>query len=343
MTYDIITIGDAMRDIFIFPAVEEMEKPASAEKIKSDEKPSLGEAGFEKYLVFGLGDKITISDVEFSIGGTAANVAAGLAKLGFKTAIISAVGSDNAGQDVREKLATNKVSTSFIKVYHNKKTSFSVIVSYKGERTIFVYHAYEPQNFHLPDNLNSQWLYLGPMAKGFESLFNQVVAEVVKKNLKVAVNPGAIQIDAGLHSFGGLLRLISVIFLNREEAQKLSGLPGVSNIKDVAKVIHFQGPEIVCITDGKEGAYAYNGIDFYRVGAYPAHRLDSTGAGDSFASAFLAGIIEEQSLPTCLKWGVINSASVIEKIGAQEGLLSKGVIKRRAKEYRWPADTLRFS
>ena len=336
MNYDIVTIGDAMRDIFIFPAVEEMEKPASAEQIK-------GKEAFEKYLVFGLGDKVTITDVEFSIGGTAANVASGLAKLGFKTAVISAVGSDNAGGDVKERLAARKVATSLIKVYQNKKTSFSVIVSYKGERTIFVYHAYEPQNFHMSENLSTRWLYLGPMAKGFESLFNKIVAEVVKKNLKVAVNPGSVQIAAGLHSFGGLLRLIEVIFLNREEAQKLSGLPGVPNIKDVAKIIHYQGPKIVCITDGKEGAYVFNGIDFYRVGAYPGHRLDSTGAGDSFASAFLAGIIEEQTLSGCLKWGVINSAAVIEKIGAQEGLLSKGIIKRRAKEFRWPADTLRFS
>src|SRR3990167_2005015 len=108
MAYDVITIGDAMRDIFIFPDVEEMEKPATDKQIHARED-------FEKFLVFGLGDKITISDVEFSIGGTAANVAAGLAKTGHKTAIISAVGSDNAGGDVKSKLSAKNVSTSSIK------------------------------------------------------------------------------------------------------------------------------------------------------------------------------------------------------------------------------------
>lgn len=334
--YNIITIGDAMRDIFLFPELEEMEKPVTERQIRAKES-------FDKYLVFGLGDKITIADVEFSIGGTAANVAAGLAKLGKKTAIISAVGSDNIGAEIKSKLSARNISTSLIKTYQNKKTSFSVIVSYKGERTIFVYHAYNPENFHLPDKLSTSWLYLGPMAKGFERLYNQIIAEVVKNDLKVAVNPGAVQIAAGLNSFGGLLKLISIIFVNREEGQKLAGLSGVPQIKDIAKVIHFQGPKIVCITDGADGAYAYNGIDFFRVGVYPAHRIDSTGAGDSFASAFLGATMEGESLPVALKWGVVNSASVIEKIGAQEGLISKNIIKRRVKEYKWPAATLRFS
>src|SRR3990167_7614775 len=251
MSYDIITIGDAMRDIFIFPELEEMERPKTERQVHAKES-------FDKYLVFGLGDKITIADVEFTIGGTAANVAAGLAKIGLKTAIISAVGSDNAGTDVKEKLIDRKVSTNLIKTYQNKKTSFSVIVSYKGERTIFVYHAYSPENFHLPEKLSTKWIYLGPMAKGFESLYNKIVAQVVKEDIKVAVNPGAVQIKAGLNSFAGLLRLIKIIFLNRQEAQELSGLAGVPPIKDLAKVIHFQGPEMVVITDGKEGAYAYD-------------------------------------------------------------------------------------
>lgn len=336
MIYDIITIGDAMEDIFLFPSLDEMEKPRTHRQIKSRED-------FDEYLVFGLGDKITISDVEYSIGGTAANVAVGLARLGYKTGIVSAVGGDNTGIDIKNTLSKNDVNISNLKTFQSKKSSFSVIVSYKGERTIFVYHAFEPLNFHLPEHLSTKWFYLGPMAEGFERLYYKIVAQVVKNDIKIAVNPGSLQIAAGLNSFGGLLKLISLIFLNRQEAKILSGLSGLPQVKDMAKVIHLQGPKIVVITDGKEGAYVYNGIDFFRIGPYPAHRVDSTGAGDSFAAAYLSATIEGESLREALKWGVINSASVIEKIGAQEGLLTKNTIKRRAKEYRWPAATLRFS
>lgn len=334
--YDVITIGDAMRDIFIFPELSEMEKPVSNDEIKSEQP-------FEKYLVFGLGDKVTISDVDFTIGGTAANVATGVSKIGLKTAIISAVGGDNAGKEVLSNLQEKKVNTELIKVYKNNKTSFSVIVSYKGERTIFVYHAYEPKNFLIPEKIKTDWYYLGPMAKGYEDIYNQITSLVVKNNVKVAVNPGAVQIKSGLNSFAGLLELIDILFLNRQEAQELAKLPGVPNIRDIAITICKRGPKNVVITDGKEGAYAYNDNKFLKVGAYPGHRLDATGAGDAFASGFLGGIIKNLDIREALKWGVINSASVIEKIGAQEGLLGGSIIKRRAKEYRWPADTLRFS
>ncbi|MFA6492914.1 MAG: carbohydrate kinase family protein [Patescibacteria group bacterium] len=334
--YDIITIGDAMRDIFVFPELEDMEKPVTDEKISAEDH-------FDKYLVFGLGDKINVSDVCFSNGGTATNVAVGMAKLGFKTKIISSVGGDSNGSEIIDNLEEKKVGTENLKVFKLRKSSFSVIVSYKGERTIFVYHSFKPEDFVLPKEFNSSWVFLGPMAKGYERIYNQITALVVKNNLKVAVNPGSVQINAGLESFGGLKELLEVIFLNREEAQRLSGLSGTPQIKDIAKAISLRGPKMVVITDGQEGAYVYTKETFLKVGIYPGARLDATGAGDSFSAGFLAGLMQGQPLQDCLKWGVVNSASVVGKIGAQEGLLSSSVIKRKVKEYRWPAAGLRFS
>jgi len=338
MIYDCIAVGDCMKDIFLFPEIAEMEKPLDGGKVptgSSDEK-------YDKYLVFGLGDKITIADAAYSVGGTAANVSVGLSKLGFKTGLVSAFGADSVGEELITAIKNHRVDTSNVKIFRGKKSGFSIIVSYKGERTIFVYHGFAPSDFKLPD-VGTQWLYLGPMAKGYEKLFDQIVADVVKNDIKIAINPGSTQIEAGLNSFGGLLKLIGIMFLNKQEAQQLSGLSGIPTIKDMAKVIQLQGPQVVVITDGIEGAYAYNGIDFLKVGVYPGHRLEATGAGDSFASAYLAAIINGESVQTALKWGVTNAASVVGEIGAQEGLLSKNVISKRVKDYKWPTEGLRFS
>ncbi len=333
--YDVITIGDCMGDTFLFPALSEMEKPVENDEINVKEN-------YEKYLVFGLGDKITIEDAVNAYGGTAYNVAVGLRRLGLKTCLASARGDDLLGAEIEKEIKKEKVDLC-IKVYRGKKSSFSVIVSYKGERTIFVFHGFGPEDLKMPADFSTGWVYLGPMADGYEKLFAEIVNLKIKKDFKVALNPGSVQIEKGLHSFGGLLKIIDVIFLNREEANQISALRGVQTVKVVAEEIQAQGPKQVVITAGKEGAYSFDGENFLKVGPYPGHRLEATGAGDGFASGYLAAIIEGEEEQAALKWGVTNAASVIEKIGAQEGLLGKNTIKRRVKEYRWPADTLRFS
>ena len=84
------------------------------------------------------------------------------------------------------------------------------------------------------------------------------------------------------------------------------------------------GPNIVCITDGSNGAYAYDGEHAWFMPIYPdpAPPVDRTGAGDSFSSTFTSALALGHDIPTALSWGPINSMSVVQYVGAQEGLLS---------------------
>ena len=333
MKVKITTIGDAMKDIFVFPAMEEME--------------GLISKNHEKFLAFGYGDKITISDIHYDIGGTACNVAVGLAKLGLKTGIISTVGKDVEGAEIIQTLKKSGVDTGSVKINLHKKTSFSVIISYKGERSILVFHSFTPEDFQIPEQFDTEWLYVGPLGEGYRPLYSKIISFAAEKNLKIALNPGAVQIHDGHMAFEGLLRVTKILFVNKEEGQKLAGISGVAKIDEIMKGLLRLGPEIVVVTDGGEGAYAARGAfghaEFFKVGAYPANRIETTGAGDSFAVGFIVATIQGEELFTCLKWGVTNAASVIEKYGAQQGLLGLGALKRRVKEYKWPASTLRFS
>jgi len=84
----------------------------------------------------------------------------------------------------------------------------------------------------------------------------------------------------------------------------------------------------------------YDGTDFYSMKPnLHTKRVDSTGAGDSFATGFLGRIIAENSknidetlIRNALEWGMANSNSVIQYVGAQKGLLSKGEIDESAKK-----------
>lgn len=336
MKYDIVTIGDTMWDTFVFPSLIEMRKPiegtAFDERLKS-----------EKFMVLELGDKITITETYESMGGTACNVVAGLTKLKIKSALISAIGRDETGDRILTKFKKAKIDTSYLKSYLSRKTSFSIIISYKGDRTILVRQNFEPNDFNLPRNPDTKWIYIGPLGNDYRSLYSKITGLAVQKNIKIAINPGAIQIHDGLAAFGALLNIADIVFLNREEAQTLTGLTGVTTIKELALTIRKTGVAKVVITDGHNGGYISFENDFLKVGAYPGTCVESTGAGDAFATAFMAAYLKSESMLTCLKWGSINSASVVGKYGAQQGLLTLSAIEGKIKEYKWPAEDLRFS
>ena len=82
---------------------------------------------------------------------------------------------------------------------------------------------------------------------------------------------------------------------------------------------------MVVITDGPSGAYASNGDKRLKMPLYPdiAPPYERTGAGDAFASTFIAALANGEDMEGALMWAPINSMSVVQKVGAQEGLLTK--------------------
>jgi ribokinase len=325
-----------MKDTFLFPALDEMREPVEGAVLGYKEKK-------DKYLVFGYGDKITISETYESIGGSACNVAIGLARLGLKTAILSAVGKDEYGVEIEENFKKEKVATTYLKTYTSRKTSFSIIISYKGERSILVRHNFEPNDFIVPKGIDTAWLYVGPLGQDYRSVYSKITGLASENNINIALNPGSVQIHDGLGAFGALLKVTKVLFLNKEEAALILGESNLTTVKEMALRLKKEGPEIVVLTDGQNGAYVCYEGEFLKVGVYPGARVESTGAGDSFAAGFLAVLEKNENMLTSLKWGVTNSASVVGKYGAQQGLLKLTTLQKKVKDYRWPADSLRFS
>ena len=88
------------------------------------------------------------------------------------------------------------------------------------------------------------------------------------------------------------------------------------------------------MTDGPKGAYAFDGKTYYKIGTTPTKVIERTGAGDSFAVAFVAARMAGKDVPTALQWGTMNSASVIQFIGPEEGLLDKAGIQKWLRKYK---------
>ena len=93
----------------------------------------------------------------------------------------------------------------------------------------------------------------------------------------------------------------------------------------LAKIAQF-GPRYVVITVGVEGAYVLIVINFI-MRNFPGKRVEATGAGDAFASGFMRAIMDGKNTIEAMRWGMVNSAAVVTKVGAIAGLLSKEQIE----------------
>jgi sugar/nucleoside kinase (ribokinase family) len=151
---------------------------------------------------------------------------------------------------------------------------------------------------------------------------------VQKKDAHLAFNPGSIQLHEGVESFAFLLPLTTVLFINKEEAEIIAGEKGT--VAHLLKRIHAKGVKVVSITCGEMGSYAIDEHGtIYQKDAVACPVVEKTGAGDAYASGFLASYLHTGNVERSMSWGLHNSASVIGQAGAQSGLLTKKELEER--------------
>jgi sugar/nucleoside kinase (ribokinase family) len=253
-----------------------------------------------------------------------------LSRLGLGSGLIANVGGDIWGRDIINALGDNGVDTRFVRINPGMKSNYHYVLWYKDDRTILINHQHYDYHFpHVKPSETPAWVYLTSIAGDTEE-YHDDIADWLDANpsIKVGFQPGTFQMEAGTERLKRLYQRTNILFLNREEAVTVGG-GDHDDINDLFDKLHVLGPKIVCITDGPKGAYASDGHNRYKMPNYPdpAPPLERTGAGDAFSSTFLAAILKGLSLEEALRYAPINSMSVVQKVGAQAGLLSMDEIK----------------
>jgi sugar/nucleoside kinase (ribokinase family) len=128
-----------------------------------------------------------------------------------------------------------------------------------------------------------------------------------------------------------LLSRTSILFLNREECQRVLEVK-TTDIKELAKGFHDIGVKTMIITDGPSGAYASDGKQMWFLPIFEGPVVERTGTGDAFGSGFLSATIKGKDIPTAMLWGSANSTSVVQYIGAREGLLEEASVLHMIEE-----------
>ncbi len=323
MKYDVITIGGATEDNTFY----------TNEGILIDNKEDVLR---QKLLAFEYGAKIKIDKAYSTFGGGAANAAVCLSRLGQNVASLVAVGDDVRGENITANLKKQGVDTSLIQTKKDTQSGFSfLLVGPSNEHIVFSNRAantkLEISNNELQNLKNANWIYMTSLS----GEWNQVLDNLFTvKGIKIAWNPGHIQLKSGFKVIGKYFDKVKMLTINKDEALELvvsdpeckkKDLKFLNNIKNLLNIIGSWGPEIVVVTNGKYGADAYDGNKFYHQDILKEkRRLDTTGVGDAFGSTFTAGLdIYNGDIKKAMKLAVTNTASVIGQQGAQNGLLTK--------------------
>lgn len=306
---EFLAIGDIVTDAFI--------------KLKDAHVTcSLDHANCEICMKFG--DKIPFeSATVINAVGNSANAAVAAARLGLRSALVTNLGNDIYGKEAIAELKKNNVDTRYVSIHKDLPTNYHYVLWYGDERTILVKHQDYARTY--PAIKNPKWVYISSLG-GNSYEYHIEIARWLAANpaIKVAFQPGTFQINLGVEKLRDIYSRTDLFFCNKEEAQKILNT-GESDAKKLMEMVRAIGPRTVVITDGPNGAYAYDGTDAFFMPLYPDPKppFERTGAGDAFASTLAVALALGKTLEEALLWAPINSASVVQDIGAQRGLLTQ--------------------
>ena len=316
---DFLGIGDITTDAFIRLKDAEVNCGVDKENCK---------------LCVDFGSKVPYESVTVVPAvGNSSNASVSAHRLGLNSAILTNIGDDKNGKEILEQLKKEGVDTEFVSIEKGKESNYHYVLLYEAERTILIKH--HEYNYKLPDfEFPPRWIYFSSL--GENSLpYHHEIAEYVKNHPEVnlAFQPGTFQIKLGASVLKYVYEVTALFFCNKKEAQSILK-NNSDDIKELLSGIHSLGPKITIITDGPNGAFAYDGESMFQMPMYPdpAPPVDRTGAGDSFSSTVTSMLALGMSLPEALERGPINSMSVVQLIGAQEGLLSKEKLEEYLKD-----------
>ncbi len=279
-------------------------------------------------ICFRFGEKVPYeSALVCSAVGNSPNVAVGISRLGINSHLLSYIGDDSVGKQNLETLIREGVGVDYMKIVPGMESNYHFVLWYQNERTILVKHTEFPYSFS-SDIAPAKWVYLSSLAPNSLE-YHKEIHSYLEKNpeTKLAFQPGTFQIKLGVEELKSIYERTEIFFCNVTEAERILEKNNEDKL-ELIKELKNLGPKIVIMTDGIRGAYSYDGENIYSIPVYNSDSsYESTGAGDSFASAIIGALLLGKTLEEALLWGPINAMSVVSFVGAQKGLLSREKIE----------------
>ncbi len=337
--YDVITIGSATMDVFV------ESDDANIVSVYTKNKKS-------EFMSYPYGAKVEISDFDSQVGGGGVNTAANFANLGYKTGAIFKIGDDIYSDGILQSFKNSKVDLSNIVQDKSLSTGFSIIlVSFQGDRTVLAHRGANAKIKKSDINFEAikaaKLLYIAPMNGDSTKILDDIANFARENNVYVCFNAGSSSLKKGFNYLKKILANANIVMMNKEEAsmatqievrpdtrdEKFSNELIHPDVKEMFKKLKIADYQIIVITDGKNGAYAYNGKQYYYCPVFDGPVVSTLGAGDAFASTFCAALEKtNKDIGKALMYASVNSAGVVSKFGATQGLLTFEQIENILKD-----------
>ncbi|MBU0974106.1 carbohydrate kinase family protein [Patescibacteria group bacterium] len=304
--YEIITIGSSLIDSFI-----------------KSSKFILHSTGVNAEICLSYGEKTEVDEYILRTGGGGSNTAVGFSRMGFRTGIVTELGSDTFAKIILDDFRSEFVSTNLVISEKQEKTGGSIILlDVDGGRTVMVHRGassmLDPEDIPTENISRADWIHISSISGRLKTL-ERIFSSLNKTNKVFSWNPGKKELV--LISEGKILfKEIScqLLFLNQEEWELIK-----HKQQDVLSYV-----KQVIVTNGKKGGKVLVAGD--QVAEFKSEKtksIDDTGAGDAFAVGYVTAYLKGKIITECCEWGKRNAISVIGQIGAKPGLLTLKQIK----------------
>lgn len=285
-------------------------------------------------VTFNLGAKVPIQITKQVMGGNGMNVSIGLKRLNHEVAFYTYIGNDTYAHEIETFLKKEGVVVFSEK--DGETSDLSFILDVHTDRIIFSHHPIRDHGFSSPEDEKFDCIFLSSIGDHWEDAYEKVINYASFSQTPIAFSPGSRQLNNMSDIFFTALHAAQYVLINKEEAtailEKFS-LPH-TDVSAILHGLHQLGPKIISITDGGNGAYAFDGTEILHIDSLPKEKkTEKTGAGDAYASGFLASVCHGNSLAESMRWGSINAKMVMEDIGAQAGLLSQDLLLQHLEKH----------
>lgn len=269
-------------------------------------------------------------------GGSPANMAANMARLGHRTALVSCVGNDNLGTFLTEAVAEAGVDTQYVIRDELQPTSLVVVSRTKATPDFIAYRQADRclQPGHLPDELlrQAQLFHTTCFALSQEPAQETIVDAArracaagcqvsIDANYAPSIWPDRAAARRILQRYCSARALVK---LSEDDAARLYGEP--QEPERIIGDFHEMGAGLVCLTLGAEGSIvsADEGRQLIRVPGRRIEVIDATGAGDAYWAGFLTAWLDGRAPDVCARAG----AALAEQKLTRRGALPTGLDKQ---------------